>query len=154
MEGLGVDSGGVLWPCLATNTCENTGGSILAFAKAPRETRPDAFVFMRGVCLSAAVPRSELLDCCRLPGATVGSLPASRRDGQPTRLLLAASAAWPQAGNGGGFPFGSGSKQLAKAEGACVCCVCCVCCGCSDAKLLTGAPDAFAFRATLWLCAW
>ena len=92
VEGLGVDSGGVLRPFLATNTCENTDRSVLGFATAFRETRLDAFVFMRGVCLSAAFPRSELLDFCRLPGATAGSLPASWRDGQPTRLLLAASA--------------------------------------------------------------
>ena len=83
MEGLGVGSGGVLWPCLATNTCENTGGSVLGFAKALRESRPDALVFIRGVCLNAAFPRSELLDLCRLPGATIGSLPASWRTGSP-----------------------------------------------------------------------
>ena len=139
MEGLGVGSGGVLWPCLATNTCENTDHSVLELAKAFRETRPDAFVFMRGVCLSAAFPRSELLAFCRLPGAIIGSLPASWRDGQPTRLFLAASARWPQVGNGGGLPFGSGSKQRGKTEGTYVCC------GCSDAKLLRGALDAFAF---------
>ena len=114
MEGLGVGSGGVLWPCLATNTCENTDRSVLGFAKAFRETSPDTSVFMRGVCLSAAFPRSELLDFCRLPGATIGSLPASWRDGQPTLLLLAASARWPRVGNGGGLPFGGGSKQRRK----------------------------------------
>ena len=139
MEGLGVGSGGVLWPCLATNTCENTDGSVLGFAEAFSETRPDAFVSMRGVCLSAALPKGELLDFCRLPGAATGSLPASLRDGQPTRLFLAASAWWPQVGNGGGLRFG----KAGKAEGTCVCCEC------SDVKLLPGAPDAFAFRATL-----
>ena len=92
MEGLGVDSGGVLRPCLATNTCANTDRSVLGLAKAFRETSPAAIVFMREVCLSAAVLRSELLDSCCLPSATNGSLPASWRDGQPTRLLLAASA--------------------------------------------------------------
>ena len=92
MEGLGVGSGGVLWPCLTATTCENTYRCVLGFAKAFREKRLDAFVLMCGVCLSAAFPRSELLDFCRLPGATTGSLPASWRDGQPTRFLLAASA--------------------------------------------------------------
>ena len=88
MEGLGVGSGDVLWRFLAANPCENTDRSVLGFAKAFREKRPDAFVFMGGVCLSAAVPRSELLHFCRLPGAATGSLPASWRDGRPTRLLF------------------------------------------------------------------
>ena len=145
MEGLGVGSGGVLWPCLAARTCENTDRSILGLAKACREKRPDGFVFMCGVCLSAAFPRSELFDFWRLPGATIGSLPASWRDGQPTRPLPAASARWPRVGNGGGLPFGSGSKQGGKTDGTCVCC------GCSDAKLLLGAPDVFALRTTLWM---
>ena len=96
MEGLGVGSGGELWPCLVTNTCEIADRSVLRVAKAFRETRPDAFVFMRGVCLSAAFSRSELLDFCRLPCATIGSLPASWRDGQPAQLLRAANARWPQ----------------------------------------------------------
>ena len=92
MEGLGVGSGGELWPCLAANTCEITDRSFLSVAKAFGETKPDALVFMRGVCLSAALSRSELLYFCRLPCATIGSLPASWRDGQPTQLLRAASA--------------------------------------------------------------
>ena len=146
MERLGVGSGGELWPCLAANACENTDRSVvLRLAKAFRETRPDAFVFMRGVCLSAAFSRSELLDFCRVPYATIGSLPASWRDGQPARLLLAASARWPQEGNDGGFPFGCGSNWRGNTEGTLVCS------GCSDAKLLPGAPDASAFRATLRL---
>ena len=96
MEGLGVGSGGELWPCLAANTCEITDRSVLRVAKAFRETKPDAFEFIHGVCLSAAFSRSELLDFCRLPCATIGSLPASWRDGQPAQLLRAASARWPQ----------------------------------------------------------
>ena len=96
MEGLGVGSGGELWPCLAANTCEIADRSVLTVAKALRKTKPDAFMFMRGVCPSAAFSRSELLDFCRLPCATIGSLPASWRDGQPTQLLRAARARWPQ----------------------------------------------------------
>ena len=143
MEGLGVGSGGVLWPCLATNTFENTDRSVLGFAIAFRETRTDAFVFMHGVCLSAAAPRSELLDSCLLPGATIGSLPASWRDGQPTRLLRAAGARWPQVAMAVAFhsvAARTGEARLRRHF---------VCSGCSDATLLPLAPDAFAFRATL-----
>ena len=145
MERLGVGSGAVLWPCLATRTCENTDRSVLGVAKAIRETRPNAFVFMRGVCMSAAFPRSDLFYFWRLPGATIGSLPAGWRDGQPTRPLLAASARWPRVGNGGGLPFDRGLKQGGKTDGTRVCCEC------SDAKLLLGAPDVFALRTTLWM---
>ena len=82
MEGLGVGSGGVLWPFLAaTTTCVNKGRSVLGFLRAFRETRTDAFEFMGEVCLSAALPGSYFFDSCNLPGATTGSLPASWRDG-------------------------------------------------------------------------
>ena len=91
MEGLGVGSGGVLWPCLATSTCVNKGRSVFGFLRAFRETRTDAFEFMSEVCLSAALPGSYFFDSCNLPGATTGSLPASWRDGQPAWLLHAAS---------------------------------------------------------------
>ena len=92
MEGLGVGSGGVLWPCLATSTCVNKGRSVFGFLRAFRETRTDAFEFMSEVCLSAALAGSYFFDSFSLPGATTGSLPASWRDGQPARLLHAASA--------------------------------------------------------------
>ena len=124
MEGLGFGSGGELWPCLAANTCENTDRSVLRLAKAFRETRPDAFVFMRGVCLSAAFSRSELLDFYRLPYATIGSLPASWRDGQPTRLLLEASARWPRVCEGCGVPCRIGLKQRDRAQARRTFCVC------------------------------
>ena len=90
MEGLGVGSGGVLWPFLATTTCVNKGRSALGLLRAFRETGTDAFEFMSEVCLSAALPGSYFSDSCSLPGATTGSLPAGRRDGQPARLLHAA----------------------------------------------------------------
>ena len=110
MEGLGVGSGGVLWPCLATNTRENTGRSVLGLLRAFRDTRTDVSEFIGEVCLSAWFWNSYLLDFQCLPGAAVGSLPASWRDGQPKRLLLETSARWPPAGNGGGLPFCGGSK--------------------------------------------
>ena len=91
MEGLGVGSGGVLWPCLATSTCANECRSVLGSLRAFRETRTDAFEFMSEVCLSGALPGSYFFDSCSLPGAATGSLPASWRDGQPAPLLYAAS---------------------------------------------------------------
>ena len=91
-RGLGVGSGGVLWPFLATSTCVNKGRSVLGFLQAFRETRIDAFEFMCEVCLSAALTGSYFFDSCNLPGTTTGSLPASWRDGQPARLLHATSA--------------------------------------------------------------
>ena len=92
MEGLGVGSGGVLWPFLATSTCVNKGRSVLRSLRAFRETRTDAFEFMCEVCLSAALAGSSYFcHSCSLPGATTGSLPASWRDGQPAWLLHAAS---------------------------------------------------------------
>ena len=93
MEGLGVGSGGVLWPLLATSTCVNKGRSVLGLLRAFCETKTDAFEFMSEVCLSAALPgKLYFFHSCSLPGATTGSLPASWRDGQPARLLHAASA--------------------------------------------------------------
>ena len=62
MEGLGVGSGGVLWPCWATNTCRNRDRSVLVLARALREVRADAFGFMSEVCLIAAVVNFYLLD--------------------------------------------------------------------------------------------
>ena len=142
MEGLGVGSGGVLRPCLATSTCVNKGRSVLGFLRAFRETRTDAFEFMGEVCLSAALPGSYFFDSCNLPGATTGSLPASWRDGQPARLLHAASARWTRVGKGGGIPCGIGLKHRGKTHAAHVLR------GCTDANLLPEAPDALAFRAT------
>ena len=55
---------------------------------------------MSEVCLSAALPGSYFLYSCSLPRATIGSLTASRRDGQPTRPLDAGSAPPPRACNG------------------------------------------------------
>ena len=142
MEGLGVGSGGVLWPCLATNTCENTDCSVLGFPRAFRETRTDAFVFMREVCLSAAPPRSYMLDFCSPPGATTDSLPASWRDGQPTPFLHAAGALRPPVGNGGGVPYGVSLEQRGGTSAKCAHCEWRV------VNFPPETPDAFAFRAT------
>ena len=116
MEWLGVGSGGVLRPFLATSTCVNKGRNVLELLRAFRETRTDAFKFMCEVCLSAAPPRSYFFDSCSLPGATTRSLPASWRDGQPARLLHAASARWTRVGKGGGIPCGIGLKHSGDAR--------------------------------------
>ena len=62
MEGLGVGSGGVLWPFLATSTSVNNGRSVLGLLRAFCETKTDAFEFMCEVCLSAALPGSYFSD--------------------------------------------------------------------------------------------
>ena len=102
MEGLGVGSRGALWPCLATDACANRDRIVLALRDTSRETRTDAFEFMSEVCLSAALARSHFLDSCSLPQTTTGLLPASWRDGQPTRFLLAAKTRRLRVGKGSG----------------------------------------------------
>ena len=111
MEGLGVGSGGVLWPCLAMDTCPSRDRSSLGLPKAFADPRTNAFEFMSEVCLSAAIPRSYFLNSCSFPRTTTGSLPASRRDGQPPPFLHAASARWPRVGKGGDVPCRIGLKQ-------------------------------------------
>ena len=145
MEGLGVGSGGALWPFLATNTCKNTGRSVLGLPRAFHETTPDAFVFMSQVCLSAALPRSYLLGICSLRGVPLGSPTASWRDGQPERFLRAANAWWPPVGNGGGVPCGVDLKQRDRTKAKCAH---------SEWRVVNSlpeTPDAFALRAALWL---
>ena len=91
MEGLGVGSGGVLWPFLATSTCVNKGRSALGSLRAFRETRTDTFEFMCEVGLSAA-----------LPEAPASSIHATFREQPPVRC--------PPAG-GTGSPHGSYMQQ-------------------------------------------
>ena len=142
MEGLGVGSGCVPWPCLAADWCENRDHRVLGLSAVVREDRTGAFEFMSEVCLSVVLSRSYcyFLDSGSLPRTATGSLPASWRDGQPARFLPAASARWRRVGKGGGVSCAISLMQRCRVEATH---------SCGEwrrANLLPETHDAFAFR--------
>ena len=104
MEGLGVDSRGALWPCLATDTCANKDPIVLVLRDASRETRTGAFEFMREVCLSVALAISYFFDSCGLP-TNNDSFAARQLAGRAARTVLACSKRSKAAGGQGRWPY-------------------------------------------------